>query len=259
MSDEEIKDLYNGFDKCINRIEVLEKTIESMVKTDTSNQDRIIALENKYKQLDRLSIGRRDDLSNQIVDLQEGLDTVDGAYRRLEVGIAELKEHIHQLIMGQDSNSFIAVANKEVLRDSIYTSRNAFLQIKAVLKDSDLLKASTVAESYNEQLEKLDSPTSPDPYYPCGKLKIEKKEAEPLNEKAITEYNRGFENGYNYAEEKLIEPENDDKIIGVETICPMCEYKLYYWFKSGKALIGEFLEDLLHYPVDDVIKKWQEK
>ena len=32
-----------------------------------------------------------------------------------------------------------------------------------------------------------------------------KTEPEPLNEKAITEYNRGFENGYNYAEEKLIE------------------------------------------------------
>ena len=53
-----------------------------------------------------------------------------------------------------------------------------------------------------------------------------KTEPEPLNEKAITEYNRGFENGYSHAEEKLIE---------------------------------EFLGDLLHNPVDDVIKKWLDR
>lgn len=49
------------------------------------------------------------------------------------------------------------INNKEVLQNSIRISLNAFLQIKSILRDSDLMKASTVEESYNEQLKKLNS------------------------------------------------------------------------------------------------------
>lgn len=41
----------------------------------------------------------------------------------------------------------------------------------------------------------------------------------------------------------------DDKIVGVETECPMCHHNLDYWFRHGKELIAEFLEDLSHIKV----------
>jgi len=73
---------------------------------------------------------------------------VDGLKEQI-AELNELKEEFNEHLHGE----YLLL---EVLRNSIHTSRNAFLQIKAVLRESDLLKASTVADSYKEQLEKLD-------------------------------------------------------------------------------------------------------
>ena len=61
--------------------------------------------------------------------------------------------------------------------------------------------------------------------------------------------------------------EDDDKLVGVEVICPKCEIKNYFWFRSGKQLISEFVKDMKRIPLDafidselkDLIEKWEEK
>ena len=49
----------------------------------------------------------------------------------------------------------------------------------------------------------------------------------------------------------------DDKLVGVETICPKCDYKLYYWFRSGKQVISEFVNDLNEYKELQISKAWR--
>ena len=55
--------------------------------------------------------------------------------------------------------------------------------------------------------------------------------------------------------------EDDDKLVGVEVICPKCEIKNYFWFRSGKQLILEFVNDLKTWLKgrDNLIEKWEEK
>ncbi len=101
------------------------------------NLERIEALKKKFEERNWL-------------DWQEWCDVVN----RHCGEIAELKEW--RTNFNKNILPYISTL-EEVLRDSIYTSRNAFLQIKAILEDSDLMKASTVTESYTKQLEKLDT------------------------------------------------------------------------------------------------------
>ena len=61
--------------------------------------------------------------------------------------------------------------------------------------------------------------------------------------------------------------EDNDKLVGVEVICPKCEIKNYFWFRSGKQLISEFVDDLklirnaidYYDAIGEVIKKWEER
>lgn len=124
----------------------------------------------------------------QITDLKEQFEKVENYYENvlteherhiaedlIEPKIAELKEQVKYLEdRYKESGGLKCLRDrgliKEVLGNSIRISRNAFLQIKAILRDSDLMKVSTVEESYNEQLVKLDS-----------KPKTEKKEVDITN------------------------------------------------------------------------------
>ena len=94
------------------------------------------------------------------------------------------------------------------------------LELEAHNNLEDILRDHIIWHKYgapllDEQLAKLD--------------KTEKKELEELK-------NLVFEN---WKPEKK-ESGGEDKIAGVETVCPACGFKVNNFFKSGKELISEF-------------------
>ena len=96
MSDKDILDINLNLDIIIERLEVLENHVKSMVETDTSNQDRIIVLEKKVKTLD-LEKKLKIDYVLKMNQLEKNDKTHQAMHDRAFKQIAELKEVLNEV------------------------------------------------------------------------------------------------------------------------------------------------------------------
>lgn len=269
MSDEELDDRLVGWKHRISKLEkkfeALDLHVDEMIKMSMDKEKEIAELKehsegvlNSAIEGDRRIKEVLRELKEIIIDLTWNLN-FDNSYN-----MGEIRERLAKLDGKTEKKDTALDLDLQGYRKASGGEKPPENMISRVeIDDPDATVLITPSKII------IEKPREPEPKMTDDEImlfneeimaKVNKREVQPIEPKWELESDGTFNSAFPK------EPREEDKIAGIEVKCPICLKPMKYYFKSGKELISEFVEELKDMKnelgtnyFDSYILKWEAK